>query len=67
MCIRDSSGDSISVYPSFGISDRVKQTILEYTKKLGLGIGIIGLFNIQFIVDKDESVYICLLYTSRCV
>ena len=52
------SGDSISVYPSFGISDRVKQTILEYTKKLGLGIGIIGLFNIQFIVDKDESVYI---------
>ncbi|MDD6269967.1 MAG: carbamoyl-phosphate synthase large subunit [Oscillospiraceae bacterium] len=52
------SGDSISVYPSFSISDKVKKTILEYTKKLGLGIGIIGLFNIQFIVDDDESVYI---------
>ena len=31
------SGDSISVYPSFSISDKVKKTILEYTKKLGLG------------------------------
>lgn len=52
------SGDSISVYPSFSISDKVKKTILEYTRKLGLGIGIIGLFNIQFIVDNEENVYI---------
>ncbi|MBQ8185173.1 MAG: carbamoyl-phosphate synthase large subunit [Lachnospiraceae bacterium] len=52
------SGDSISVYPSFSISEKVKATILEYTKKLGIGIGIVGLFNIQFIVDKDENVYI---------
>lgn len=52
------SGDSISVYPSFSISDKVKKTILEYAKKLGIGIGIKGLFNIQFIVDKKENVYI---------
>ncbi len=52
------SGDSISVYPTFSISQKVKDTILDYAKKLGLGIGIIGLFNIQFIVDKDEKVYI---------
>ena len=52
------SGDSISVYPSFSISDKVKATILDYTKKLGRGIGIIGLFNIQFIVDEHEDVYI---------
>ena len=52
------SGDSISVYPSFSISAKVKKTILEYTEKLGLGIGIVGLFNIQFIVDKEEHVYI---------
>ena len=52
------SGDSISVYPTFSISDKVKNTILEYAKKLGIGIGIIGLFNIQFIVDKEENVYI---------
>ncbi|MEE1258124.1 MAG: carbamoyl-phosphate synthase large subunit, partial [Lachnospiraceae bacterium] len=52
------SGDSISVYPTFSISDKVKNTILEYAKKLGISIGIIGLFNIQFIVDKEENVYI---------
>ncbi len=52
------SGDSISVYPPFSISDKVKGTILQYTKALGLGIGIIGLFNIQFIVDKDDNVFI---------
>ena len=52
------SGDSISVYPSFSISERVKKTVLEYTEKLGLGIGIIGLYNIQFIVDANDDVYI---------
>ncbi len=52
------SGDSISVYPTFSISNKVKGTILEYAKKLGLGIGIVGLYNIQFIVDKQENVYI---------
>ncbi|MBQ7604540.1 MAG: carbamoyl-phosphate synthase large subunit [Clostridia bacterium] len=52
------SGDSISVYPTFSISDKVKGTILGYAKRLGLGIGIVGLYNIQFIVDGDENVYI---------
>ena len=52
------SGDSISVYPAFSISDKVKGTILQYAKKLGLGIGIVGLYNIQFIVAENENVYI---------
>jgi len=52
------SGDSISVYPPFSISNRVKGIILQYAKKLGLGIGIKGLYNIQFIVDAKEDVYI---------
>ncbi len=52
------SGDSTSVYPPFSISDKVKDTIREYTTKIGLGIGIVGLFNIQFIVDKDDNVFI---------
>ena len=52
------SGDSISVYPSYSLSERVKETILDYTEKLGLGIGIVGLFNIQFIVTPDEKVYV---------
>ena len=52
------SGDSISVYPPFSISNKVKGIILQYAKKLGLGIGIVGLFNIQFIVDDKDNVYI---------
>ena len=52
------SGDSISVYPTFSISDKVKGTILQYAKKLGIGIGIKGLYNIQFIVDKEDKVFI---------
>jgi len=52
------SGDSISVYPTFSVSQKAKGLILEYTKKLGLGIGIIGLFNIQFIVDNNDNVYV---------
>lgn len=52
------SGDSISVYPTFSISDEAKRTLLDYTKRLGLGIGIVGLFNIQFIVDRNDKIYV---------
>ena len=52
------SGDSISVYPPYSLSANVKKTILDYTERLGIGIGIRGLFNIQFIVDERENVYI---------
>lgn len=52
------SGDSISVYPTFSVSDKAKQTIIDYTIKLGLNIGIVGLYNIQFIVDDKEDVYV---------
>lgn len=52
------SGDSISVYPTFSIGEKAKKTIVDYTVRLGLGIGIIGLYNIQFIVDKEENVYV---------
>ncbi|MBE6761387.1 MAG: carbamoyl-phosphate synthase large subunit [Ruminococcaceae bacterium] len=52
------SGDSMSVYPTFSISNKVKGIILQYAKKLGIGIGIVGLFNIQFIVDDNDDVYI---------
>ena len=48
---------SASTRPSVS-RKKVKDTILDYTKRLGLGIGIVGLFNIQFIVDKQENVYV---------
>ena len=52
------SGDSISVYPTFSVSEKARKTILEYTRRLGLEIGIVGLYNIQFIVDRDENVFV---------
>ena len=52
------SGDSISVYPPYSISEAVRQTILDYTRRLGLGIGIVGLFNVQYIVDPEDHVYV---------
>lgn len=52
------SGDSTSVYPPFSLSQKVKDTIAYYTTRLGLGIGIVGLYNIQFIVDKEENVFV---------
>ena len=52
------SGDSISIYPPVSISREVRNTILEYTRRLGLGIGIVGLYNIQFIVDENDDVYV---------
>ena len=50
------SGDSMSVYPPFSISEKVKKVIMDYTARLGTGIGIRGLYNIQFIVDKEDKV-----------
>ena len=52
------SGDSISVYPTFSVSRAVKDKILDYTVKLGKAIGIVGLYNIQFIADDDDTVFV---------
>ncbi len=53
------SGDSMSVYPPYSLSQKVKDTIVNYTKKIGLAIHMVGLFNIQFIVKKEtEEVFI---------
>ena len=52
------SGDSISVYPSFSLSDAVKQKMIDYTVRLGKAIGIVGLYNIQFIIDNEDRVYV---------
>ena len=52
------SGDSISVYPSFSLSAEVKQQMIDYTVRLGRAIGIVGLYNIQFIVDSEDKVYV---------
>ena len=48
------SGDSITMYPSQGISDKIKDKIYEYTKMMALNLNVVGMVNIQFIEYKDE-------------
>ena len=52
------SGDSISVYPAPTLSDALKERIVDYTIRIGRGFHFIGLYNIQFIVDHDDQVYV---------
>ncbi|MFV0424819.1 MAG: ATP-grasp domain-containing protein, partial [Bacilli bacterium] len=52
------SGDSISVYPTFSLSSKVIRKIVLITKKVGIALKIKGLYNIQFIVDSNDEVYI---------
>lgn len=52
------SGDSISVYPAPTLSAKVKETIADYAIRIGKGFHFIGLYNIQFIVDREENVYV---------
>ena len=51
------SGDSISVYPSQNLSERLKNTMVEYTARLAKELNIVGLMNIQYVIYNDE-VYI---------
>jgi carbamoyl-phosphate synthase large subunit len=48
------SGDSISVYPSQNVSEKLQKVIVEYTRRLAKSLHVIGLINIQFIVYHDE-------------
>ena len=48
------SGDSITMYPSQNISDRIKEKIVDYTKKIALDLNVIGMVNIQFIEYQNE-------------
>ena len=52
------SGDSFSVYPTQTLSDDVKKTIIDYGERIGKGFGFVGLYNIQFIVDHNDKVYV---------
>ncbi len=48
------SGDSISVYPAQNLSAKIRETIIEYTRRLSMALNVIGLVNIQYVVYKDE-------------
>ncbi|MBQ8079977.1 MAG: ATP-grasp domain-containing protein, partial [Oscillospiraceae bacterium] len=48
------SGDSISIYPAQNLSKKVRETIIEYTKRLSLALHVVGLVNIQYVVYRGE-------------
>ena len=48
------SGDSISVYPAQNLSKKIRETIIEYTKRLALALEVVGLVNIQYVVYRGE-------------
>ncbi|HHW01157.1 MAG TPA: carbamoyl-phosphate synthase large subunit [Clostridiaceae bacterium] len=52
------SGDSIAIYPSRTLNDTVKKTIVNYTEKLAKALNVVGLFNIQFVIDEENNVYV---------
>lgn len=51
------SGDSISVYPAYTLSQEIIDTIEDYTRKLAMSLHVKGMINIQFIVC-DGKVYV---------
>jgi len=51
------SGDSACVIPTQSLSQSIIDRVKDYTRKIALGLGVVGLVNIQFAV-KDDVVYV---------
>ena len=52
------SGDSMSVYPPVTLSQQVKDMVVDYAVRLCRGLNVVGLMNIQFVVDDNDTVYV---------
>jgi len=51
------SGDSACVIPPISISPRHLDTINEYTRRIAIELGVVGLMNMQYAIHKD-TVYV---------
>ena len=51
------SGDSISVYPNYSLSDEVEKTLEDYTKRISKALNVVGLVNIQYAYD-GKKIYV---------
>ena len=51
------SGDSACVIPTQSLTDDIIQTVRDYTGKIALGLGVVGLVNLQLAV-RDNIVYV---------
>lgn len=52
------SGDSTAVYPPYSLSSKVQEKIVEYSYKIALALKVRGLLNIQFVIDKNDEVFV---------
>ncbi|MGE5495139.1 MAG: carbamoyl-phosphate synthase large subunit [Burkholderiales bacterium] len=52
------SGDSFAVYPTQTLAPETKRTIVDYAMRIGIELGIKGLYNIQFVIDREGGVYV---------
>jgi carbamoyl-phosphate synthase large subunit len=51
------SGDSMAIYPANGLTHRQIETVVDYTERLGLGLGIVGIFNVQYVLFEG-TIYV---------
>jgi len=49
------SGDSMAIYPAPNLTQIEVNTIVDYSVRMGLALGIKGLMNVQFVVVPDKS------------
>ncbi|MDP2660072.1 MAG: carbamoyl-phosphate synthase large subunit, partial [Dehalococcoidia bacterium] len=56
------SGDSMAVYPGLNLTGQEVAHIVDYTVRIGLGLGVRGLMNIQYVImrnqGQDSQVYV---------
>lgn len=52
------SGDSMAVYPPISITKELQKVLVDYTEKIGRGLSIVGLYNIQFVIDRKQEVFV---------
>ena len=52
------SGDSMAVYPPVSITKDLQKVLVDYTEKIGKGLSIVGLYNIQFVIDRNQEVFV---------
>ena len=51
------SGDSISIYPNYSLSEEVENTLFDYTKRISKALNVVGLVNIQYAYD-GKKIYV---------
>ena len=49
------SGDSMAIYPGLNLTESEVDTIVDYTTRIGLALGVRGLMNVQFVIHGGSA------------